>query len=303
MRTNIHKELDIFQTGKFLNLRDIKQVLNGAGIFGILASRHRDRWRSMELPEPVECFARFSHAERDVAPIEFAARIDLRQHVGQEAGVSEQYSTAPPGSIPFLEDPIEQVSAKLLSHMLAAIFHPTYTITSPLIGPTITAALDLTQQGDLAPGVDTSPIIELAPKTGTQDRLLTLSLDLWALTQVIVSEPNDWRISLTASNISSENPSTQPNSASTSGLEHPASAGVLSQLKAAAEQRAALISRNVMIELEKRLERKEKCQGFETFLVGVVLLNCVERVGWAMKRMSIDEQQVFSFLLPSPPPP
>ncbi|KAI4198151.1 MAG: hypothetical protein LQ350_005438, partial [Teloschistes chrysophthalmus] len=127
-----------------------------------------------------------------------------------------------------------------------------------------------------------------APKTRTQDRLLALSLDLWALTQVIVSEPRDWQISLTPSKTSPENnPNAQPNSASTSGLEHPASAGVLSQLKAAAEQRAALIGRTVMIELEKRLERKERCQGFETFLVGILLLNCVERMGWAMMRVSV----------------
>lgn len=41
-----------------------------------------------------------------------------------------------------------------------------------------------------------------------------------------------------------------------------------------------------MIDLERRLERKEKCQGFETFLVGVLLLNCVERMCFAFKRVS-----------------
>lgn len=42
-----------------------------------------------------------------------------------------------------------------------------------------------------------------------------------------------------------------------------------------------------MVELEKRLERKERCQGFETFFIGVILLNCIERMSWAMKRASL----------------
>ncbi|KAL9580796.1 MAG: hypothetical protein Q9212_004275, partial [Teloschistes hypoglaucus] len=291
MRTNIHKELDIWQTGNLSNLCDIETILNAAGIFGILANRHRDRWRTIELLEPVECSVRLSYAEIDVAPVNFAARGHLRQHVEQEVGAPEQHSMANPESIPFLDDPTEHISAKLLTHMLAAISHPSYKITSPLIGPTITATLKLIHQENLPPSLDFSSTKEWAPKPQTQDRLLALSLDLWALTQVIVSGPKDWRISLAASNILPENPSAQPNSTTAPEAELPASTGVLSQLKAAAEQRAALISRTDMIELEKRLERKERCQGFETFLVGILLLNCVERIGWAMMRVSVAEQQ------------
>ncbi|KAL8667419.1 MAG: hypothetical protein Q9202_000635 [Teloschistes flavicans] len=260
--------------------------------FGILASWHRDRWKIMEFREPVECFARFCHAERDVPSFNLAARGDLQQYVSQESRASEQHPVVTPESIPLLDDPTEQISAKLLAHMLAAISHPMYKITSPLIGPTILAALKLIQQGDLPPDVATSPTKGWAPETRTQDKLLALSLDLWALTQVIVSGSNDWRLSLTASELSPENHQptyAQADSAIAPGAELSASAGVLSQLKAAAEQRAAFISRNVMIELEKRLERKEKCRGFETFLVGILLLNCVERMSWTMKRVSMEE--------------
>lgn len=45
-----------------------------------------------------------------------------------------------------------------------------------------------------------------------------------------------------------------------------------------------------MVELEKRLERKERCQGFETFFVGVILLNCIERMSWAMNRASLTNE-------------
>lgn len=299
MRTNIHKELDIFHTGTFFKRNDTEPVLIAAETFGILASWHRDRWKIMEFREPVECFARFCHAERDVPPFNLAARGDLQQYVSRESRASEQHPMVTPETIPLLDDPTEQISAKLLAHMLAAISHPIHKITSPLIGPTILAALKLIQQGDLPPDVATSPTKGWAPETRTQDKLLALSLDLWALTQVIVSGSNDWRLSLTASDLSPENHQqtyAQADSAIAPGAELSASAGVLSQLKAAAEQRAAFISRNVMIELEKRLERKEKCRGFETFLVGILLLNCVERMSWTMKRVSMEEdhQQVKS---------
>lgn len=65
---------------------------------------------------------------------------------------------------------------------------------------------------------------------------------------------------------------------------------VTAQLQAAAEQGACDISKHIMVELEKRLERKERCQGFETFFVGVILLNCIERMSWAMKRASLVEE-------------
>lgn len=65
---------------------------------------------------------------------------------------------------------------------------------------------------------------------------------------------------------------------------------VTAQLQAAAEQGACDISKHIMVELERRLERKERCQGFETFFVGIILLNCIERMSWAMKRASLTEE-------------
>ena len=63
---------------------------------------------------------------------------------------------------------------------------------------------------------------------------------------------------------------------------------IQAQFQAVAETRTSAISRSIMIDLEKRLERKEKCRGFETFLVGIILLNCTERMCWALK--SLDEK-------------
>ena len=58
---------------------------------------------------------------------------------------------------------------------------------------------------------------------------------------------------------------------------------VSSQMRAAAEKLASMISKTVLNDLEKRLERRDKCRGFESFLVGIVLLSCVEKLSWYYK--------------------
>ena len=53
-----------------------------------------------------------------------------------------------------------------------------------------------------------------------------------------------------------------------------------SQLRCAAEKRAAQLSKGVMNDLERRLLQRQHSGWFETFLVAMVLLNCVERASW-----------------------
>ena len=53
-----------------------------------------------------------------------------------------------------------------------------------------------------------------------------------------------------------------------------------SQLRSAAEKRAAQLSKGVMNDLERRLLQRQHSGWFETFLVAMVLLNCVERASW-----------------------
>ncbi|KAI9807643.1 MAG: hypothetical protein M1825_005584 [Sarcosagium campestre] len=52
------------------------------------------------------------------------------------------------------------------------------------------------------------------------------------------------------------------------------------QLRAAAEKRAAKVAKHVMHELERRLLQRAQSGCFETFLVAICLLNCVERLTW-----------------------
>ncbi|KAF2094490.1 hypothetical protein NA57DRAFT_80296 [Rhizodiscina lignyota] len=53
---------------------------------------------------------------------------------------------------------------------------------------------------------------------------------------------------------------------------------IIAQILGATEKRAAIVAKNVMNELERRLLQRQQAQSFETFLVSVVLLACVERM-------------------------
>lgn len=106
----------------------------------------------------------------------------------------------------------------------------------------------------------------------------------------MVSSPSDWRLLPDPSSTEAkeqEQPSRETaspdvlNSRAAESLET-----INAQLRAAAQQRACTISKTIMIDLERRLERKERCQGFETFLIGMIFLNCVERMCWAIRSVS-----------------
>lgn len=56
-----------------------------------------------------------------------------------------------------------------------------------------------------------------------------------------------------------------------------------SQLRAATEKRASQLSKTVMNDLERRLLQRQQSGWFETFLVAVILLNCVERTCWLFR--------------------
>jgi hypothetical protein len=55
------------------------------------------------------------------------------------------------------------------------------------------------------------------------------------------------------------------------------------QLRAATEKRASQLSKSVMNDLERRLLQRQQSGWFETFLVALLLLNCVERTCWLFR--------------------
>ena len=71
-----------------------------------------------------------------------------------------------------------------------------------------------------------------------------------------------------------------------------------SQLRAATEKRASQLSKSVMNDLERRLLQRQQSGWFETFLVALILLNCVERTCWLFR--SWDDEN-FAQRVSSPP--
>lgn len=55
------------------------------------------------------------------------------------------------------------------------------------------------------------------------------------------------------------------------------------QLLGATEKRAAALSKTIMNDIERRLLQRQQAKPFETYLVAILLLACVERMCWYFK--------------------
>ena len=121
-----------------------------------------------------------------------------------------------------------------------------------------------------------------------QDILLERVLELWVATHILVDSDLRWRTFC--------NPTLPPTSMH--ALAQPSDDGrmpidevtnaesyalLCSQLRAATEKRASQLSKSVMNDLERRLLQRQQSGWFETFLVALILLNCVERTCWLFR--------------------
>ncbi|CAI7653804.1 unnamed protein product [Penicillium manginii] len=121
-----------------------------------------------------------------------------------------------------------------------------------------------------------------------KDTLLERAVELWVATHVLVDTELSWKTFC--------NPTLPP--ASVHGIsqssdegrlpieevsDHESYALLCSQLRAGMEKRAMQLSKSVITDLERRLLQRQKTGWFETFLVSVVLLNCVERTCWLFR--------------------
>ena len=76
------------------------------------------------------------------------------------------------------------------------------------------------------------------------------------------------------------------------------------QIQALSEKKASKLSKSILNELEKRLLQRPQCQGFETFLVALILLSCVERISWLFHTWNTNEismivRPLFRYILPA----
>ncbi|RAK95798.1 uncharacterized protein BO80DRAFT_248985 [Aspergillus ibericus CBS 121593] len=140
--------------------------------------------------------------------------------------------------------------------------------TSDFMRPTLMLAAELSQQ--------------------KKDLLLERVLELWIATHILADGELQWKTYC--------NPTLPPTSMHS--LAQPSDDGrtpidsvtnsesyelLCSQLRAATEKRASQLSKSVMNDLERRLLQRQQSGWFETFLVALILLNCVERTCWLFR--------------------
>jgi hypothetical protein len=127
--------------------------------------------------------------------------------------------------------------------------------------------------------------------SSNQDYLLAKVLELWNLTRILTSKSMAWQLfsnpshapTMAATTISStelENATRTPITIE----NNPSSYELIKmQLQGATEKRAACLARVVMNDLERRLLQRQQANPFETFLVAIILLACVERMCWLFR--------------------
>ncbi|KAJ5135807.1 uncharacterized protein N7515_005085 [Penicillium bovifimosum] len=120
------------------------------------------------------------------------------------------------------------------------------------------------------------------------DPLLERVLELWVATHILVDTELTWKTYYNPTlPPNSLHPLSQPSDEGRLPIEEvtdPESYGLLcSQLRAAMEKRASHLSKAVINDLERRLLQRQKCGWFDTFIVAIILLNCVERTCWLFR--------------------
>ncbi|CAI9633611.1 unnamed protein product [Alternaria burnsii] len=123
------------------------------------------------------------------------------------------------------------------------------------------------------------------------DGLISKALELWNLTRVLTSRNFEWYLFSNPSLAPTITPSTLAPAdledairTPITPLDHESSYNLINmQLMGATEKRAACLARVVMNDLERRLLQRQQANPFETFLVAVILLACVERMCWLFR--------------------
>lgn len=140
--------------------------------------------------------------------------------------------------------------------------------TSDFMRPTLLLASELSQQ--------------------KKDVLLDRVLELWIATHILVDSELRWKTYCNPTlPPTSMNSLAQPSDDGRMPIDEVANAEtyalLCSQLRAATERRASQLSKSVMNDLERRLLQRQQSGWFETFLVALILLNCVERTCWLFR--------------------
>ncbi|KAF2855976.1 hypothetical protein T440DRAFT_463320 [Plenodomus tracheiphilus IPT5] len=146
-----------------------------------------------------------------------------------------------------------------------------------------------------SPFMGTTSRIASSMSCTNPDGLLAKVLELWNLTRLLTSRNLGWHVYSNPSLAPTMAPSTlSPVDIEDAARTHIATVThqasydlIVSQLMGATEKRASFLARIVMNDLERRLLQRQQANPFETFLVAVVLLCCVERMCWLFRTWEV----------------
>ena len=161
VRTNIYKELEIFDMCAGHELRTPTSKQRAPGLFESLASRLLEQWKSQSASVSDQYVVKIRHCGSNAAAMHFAAR-SYESNGSSDAGRSDPDHLLS-GSALFLDETWEQISTKLSSHIQAAMSQPNYFTEAgsllgqpdPLLGPTIVLAERMARGEDVSYCIDT----------------------------------------------------------------------------------------------------------------------------------------------------
>ncbi|KAF2182245.1 hypothetical protein K469DRAFT_712861 [Zopfia rhizophila CBS 207.26] len=245
--------------------------LYSAGLHGVLAfhavSQARGQIKLDQIPGRIEAT---HHPESGI----FATFTPLKCQTVEPIVIDPAITSSSlnsPSTLEIVDPDTDDIGGKLDYYIkkLASVFYESEN--SAFMKPTLRIAANISS---------TSP-----------DSLLSRVLELWISTSILTSKDLEWHL---FSNPSSP-PAMAPAIMSASDLENTSRTPLTSvnnpnsyelikmQLLGAIEKRSAGLSRAVMNDLERRLLQRQQANPFETFLVAVVLLACVERMCWLFR--------------------
>jgi hypothetical protein len=104
-----------------------------------------------------------------------------------------------------------------------------------------------------------------------ESRLLSDAMDLWCMVHILVDHEVKWVLNKKTSTF------VPPLSGSVNDRSWRL---INSQLSATVEKKACLLTKSVLQVLETRLQSPKARRSFELFLVGIIILNCLEKTTW-----------------------
>ncbi|KAM3085209.1 hypothetical protein ACMFMG_003638 [Clarireedia jacksonii] len=115
-----------------------------------------------------------------------------------------------------------------------------------------------------------------------QDKLLERALEFWAMVHILVDADVSWNFNekICSGEQAGQTQAIPP--------REPSWNTMVAQLNAAAEKKAAMMCRNILNELERRLLQHNKASSFEVFLISLIVLNCIEKSTWLFKSWEQD---------------